>query len=113
MPRGSKPGERRGGRKIGTPNKKPSVIAREVFAPAIKRFVADVERVKAEWGEMAALALPKPLARNFYTVATVKQRALDALAKHLGMFVEKHEVDAAVRVVIEYEDHTPEASPAA
>ncbi len=43
MPRGSKPGERRGGRKPGTPNKSTALVD-----AAIYKAIQGLERAKAE-----------------------------------------------------------------
>jgi hypothetical protein len=50
MPRGSKPGERRGGRKKGTPNKVTSV-AREAFLATFDNLKPDLERWVRETAE--------------------------------------------------------------
>jgi hypothetical protein len=50
MPRGSKPGERRGGRKKGTPNKATSE-AREAFQLVYERQLPNLERWLVETGD--------------------------------------------------------------
>jgi len=118
MPKGSKPGERRGGRKKGTPNKKPETVVRQVIAPALKRFEARVERVIQEYETIAGSTIrdlfdelgelkpmrdwPDSAARAVSRVEVDKEgavkiwlwnkpAALDSLAKHLGMFIDRHE----------------------
>jgi len=45
MPRGSKPGERRGGRQRGTPNKKTSLRKAAIDAAAARRLAAPTAKL--------------------------------------------------------------------
>lgn len=138
MPRGSKPGEHRGGRPKGGLNK----TTAQRLAPKLQMFAADVERVKREIGHIAGLDLidlfdpdgslrpinewPEHARRavsgmevlqmgdegNSFRLHKIKfwdkNRALEMMGRHLGMFTDKHQVTGAdgrpleTRMVVEF-----------
>lgn len=65
MPRGSKPGERRGGRQAGTPNKV-TVNAREAFARLVE---GNVERVQLWLDQVAERDGPRAALHCFLDMA--------------------------------------------
>ena len=56
MPRGSRPGERRGGRKKGTPNKKTAELQARVAAEGITPLEVMVGAMRALWAKNEAVA---------------------------------------------------------
>jgi hypothetical protein len=101
MPRGSRPGERRGGRRKGTPNKRTVERYAEIAASGemplayMLRVMRDETSDRERRDEMAKAAAPyvHPRLASIESKSTEKRDALDWSTEELVAFIAERRVD--------------------